>query len=244
MKEGATIRVWSAVATALLLCSGLSAQDSSSPSLGDVARQTRREHAEAHMVAHKLTNDEDGPDTTGVWRIQLCTRQPCYEMTITLPKDVKWTRAAAEPRPVLLPLPGVGEDHDRVIQLFAAESLEPNFPNVDIAARTLLKVWFARPEYFGNPARITQNERIFVDNYLGVISHFSVNSGASKFKGISIVTASQNGNYGFACVFREEDAAAATSICDAIVKSARNELLATPPPRYYPPYQPPDDPDP
>lgn len=250
MSTRVTIRVLTVAAATMLLCAAVSAQDAVNPSLGDVARQTRKEHAAPHPPARKLVNEEeDGPDTTGVWRIQLCLRQPCYELTITLPKGVKWTRPSGEPRPVLLPLPGAKQDADRVIQLYAAESLEPGFPMVDMASRTLLKVWFARPEYFGNPARITLSERTVIDNYLGVISHFAVNSGSEKFRGTSVVTGSQNGNYGFACVFREEDAADAASICDAIVKSARNQSLEPARPQYYPypyypqPYYPQNDPN-
>ena len=35
-------------------------------------------------------------------------------------------------------------------------------------------------------------------------------------------------NFGFACVYREEDSSAASSVCDAIVNSARYNILAPP----------------
>src|SRR4029077_16820905 len=62
------------------------AQDSStpSPSLGDVARCTRKAHASADHVPAKQGTDEDvdGPDAGGVWRVELCVQTPCYEFAI------------------------------------------------------------------------------------------------------------------------------------------------------------------
>ena len=171
----------------------------------------------------------------------MCSHTPCYELVITLPKHPKWTRAAAEPRPVLIPLAGASEDANRVIRIYPAHSLEPGFPLAEMAAKTLLRVWFARPEYFGNPARIESSEHTTVDNLLAVISHFTVPSGAAKLRGVSVVTGSPNGNYGFACVFREQDSAEATSICEAIVASARNQVLEPAIPRKY--VDPNDDPE-
>ncbi len=73
----------------------------------------------------------------------------------------------------------------------------------------------------------------------------SVLSGTNHYRGLSVVAASPNGSYGFACVFRDEDANAAASICEAIVKSARTQALEPAKPHIYPTYQdpPPDDPD-
>ncbi len=237
MSRFATIR--SAFLAALALCVCAMAQDTPTPSLAEVARNTRKEHAAPHPAARGLVNEEeDGPDTTGVWRIQACLRLPCSELTVTLPKEIKWKRATDEPRPVLIPVAGPGEDPTRVIQLYAAEGLQPAFPMIEMAAKTLLKTWLARPEYFGNPARITLSERTAVDNYLAVISHFTVSSSNGKFRGVSVVTGTQNGSYGFACVFREEDSSSATSTCDAIVHSAHNVVLEPARPQYYPQYYP------
>lgn len=246
----------SVVAAAFLVCACLSFGQTSpgqTPSLGDVARTTRKERASAGHVPGKplVSEEEDGPDTTGIWRVRLCTRTPCDELSIALPKEAKWTRPKEEPRPVLIPLPGHEEDAGRVIRLYVAESLAPLYTPVDGAKRMLLQAWFNRPEYFGQPARISQDEHLHLDNADTVISHFTVVPGTNKYRGLSVVVGTSNGSYGFACVFRDEDTSAASSICDAIVRSARNQVLVPgqrpvypnyEPPAYYPRYVPPDDP--
>ena len=98
-------------------------------SLGDVARNTRKEQSAAGGVRSRslFNEEEDGPDTTGVWRVRLCLRFPCYELSITLPKTPKWTRVAEEPRPVLIPIHGHEQDSNRVIRVYSAESIPPAF---------------------------------------------------------------------------------------------------------------------
>jgi len=240
MNYRCTIRGLMAV-TVLILWVGLCAhgQDSSSQPLGDVARKTRKEHAASDRPAGRqlVNEEEDGPDTTGVWRVRLCSRTPCYELSIALPKSPKWRRATEQPRPALIPLPGPADDPDRVIRVYVAESLEPMY-SIDGGKRTFLQGWFARPEYFGRSAHIVLDEHTQVDNFQAVISHFTV-AGDVKYRGLSVVSSTPNGNYGFACVFRDQDAATASSICDAIVKSARGQMLEASRPQYYPTYQPP-----
>jgi len=215
-----------------------SGQSSSGQTLGDVARKTRKERAASdHAPSRQLVNEEeDGPDTTGVWRVRLCSRTPCYELSIALPKSPKWKRAAEQPRPALIPLAGPQEDPDRVIRVYVGESLE-HMCSIDGAKRTFLQGWFARPEYFGRAAHIVLDEHTMVDNFQAIISHFIVAGDAVKYRGMSVVSMTPNGNYGFACVFREQDATAAASICDAIIKSARGQMLEPSRPRYYPTYQ-------
>jgi hypothetical protein len=230
------------------------------PSLGDVARQTRKQNAAAgHVTGKQLADEEeDGPDTTGIWRVRLCTKTPCYELSVTLPKDANWTRAKDEPRPVLIPLPGHDQNQNqnqdqrqdkstsRVIRLYAAEFpfgtapySAPLYGQIDASKRLFLQSWFSRPEYFGQGARISQDERLVVDASSAVVSHFSVAASETSFVGLSIVVASNNGNYGFACVYREEDAGEAASICDAILRSARSQMLDPGQRPLYPSYQPP-----
>jgi hypothetical protein len=234
-----TIRGWAPLG-ALILWAGVGAwgQDSSGPPLGDVARKTRKERAATdHPPAKGLVNEEeDGPDTTGVWRVRLCSRTPCYELSISLPKSPKWTRAAEQPRPALIPLPGPEEDSNRVIRIYVAESLEPTY-SIDGAKRTFLQGWFARPEYFGRAAHIVLDEHMMIDNFPSVISHFTVAGDVVKYRGLSVVSSTPNGNYGFACVYRDQDSAAAANICDAVVKSARGQMLEPSRPRVYPEYQ-------
>ena len=240
-----TIRGWMFVA-ALLVCPSLlaSAQNSadrssSSQSLGDAARKARKEHETAgHVAARQLVDEEeDGPDTTGVWRVRLCSRTPCYELSIALPRIPKWARGTAEPRPVLIPLPGAEEDANGAIRIYAAESLGPTYTQVDGARRVFLQGWFSRPEYFGQGARLLRDEHIQIDGTYATITHFTVIGGTIKYRGLSVVAGSPNGNYGFACVFREEDSSAAASVCEAIVKSARSQALEPAKPLLYPTYQ-------
>lgn len=222
-----------------------SAQDSAAPSLGDVARKTRQENsAPGHVAGKQLINEEnDGPDTTGVWRVRLCTNAPCYELSVTLPKEAKWTRGKDQPRPVLIPLPGQKPDTGRDIRLYAAEipnsfsSLPTAVNPLDGAKRLFLQSWFSRPEYFGHAARISLDEHLAIDASYAVISQFTVDDADNKYRGLGLVAGSPNGNYGFACVYREEDTSAAASICDAIIRSAHSQSLAPAPPQGYRPYQ-------
>lgn len=242
-----------ALLTGLALASFAWGQDSSSQSLGDVARKTRKEHASAdHIVAKQVTNEEeDGPDPGGVWRAQLCTQTPCYEISITLPKSPKWRRMHEEPRPVLIPLSGHPDDPDHVIRLYAAQAL-PRNNTLDGGTRTFLQLWFARPEYFGQAARILLKQYVLIDGRAATVAHFSVTSGTVKYRGVSVVAGTSYGDFGFACAFREEDAADAASICDAIVNSTRTATVQPAvlrtyprydPPQYYPePEDPPDEP--
>ena len=229
-------RTRSGVAVAALLwCAGVWAQDSSGQSLGDVARKTRKEHSAAsHVVAKKVaTEEDDGPDTSGVWRVRPCPQTTlCYELSIVLPKNSKWTRATSEPRPVLIPVAGHEDDPGRAIRVYAAETLAPT-QSAEVAKRTFLQAWFARPEYFGQAARIALDEHVWVDNNLGTISHFSITGAEFKYHGLSMVMSWAYGNFGFACVYRDEDADAAASICDAIVRSANYQVLEPAKPLVY-----------
>ncbi len=224
----ATIRV-SSVLTALLLCATVRAwaQDSSGQSLGDLARKTRKERSSATHVraTHVADGEDDGPGSGGVWRLHPCaTTVLCYELSIMLPKSMKWTRATDPPKPVLIPIPGHEEDSDRAIRVYSADPLVP-LQSVDIAKQTFLQSWFARPEYFGQPAHLELDEHPWVDNNQVTITHFSINGLVHRYRGLSIVTSWSAGNFGFACVYREEDSNVASSICDAIVRSAHYQIL-------------------
>jgi len=228
-----------------------------SPALGDVARSTRQEHASAgHVPARQVTNEEeDGPHAGGVWRLQLCPLTPCYQIAVTLPRSPKWIRPQGEPRPVLIPLVGHEDDLSHAIRVYAAGSVPPVY-FLDRAQRTFLQGWFALPEYFGQGARIVRSEHLVIDGRASLIAHFTITSGTLQYRGLSVLSTTGAGIFGFACVFRDEDAKTAASICDAIVNSARTQTSqqATPraraypnspgygPPGYYPRYYPPNDP--
>lgn len=249
-----TIRGWMVLA-GLASWLGLSAlgQDSSGQPLGDVARKTRREHmSTSHVPAKLMSEDDNGPDSGGVWRVRLCVLSPCFELSISLPKSPKWTRQTEEPRPVLILLPGHEEDSSRSIRVYGAEALPQNY-TYDSGTRMFVQGRFARPEYFGQAAHILQQKRIMLDSRNATIARFTVSSGVLKYRGLSVVAITPYGDLGFACVFREEDSSAATSVCDAIVTSARIQVLQAATPRVYPTYQdppvydpqyndPPDDP--
>lgn len=201
-------------------------QDSSRQSLGDVARKTRREQSTAnHLPARRITTEDlDGPDASGVWRMRLCTITPCYELSITLPKNPKWSRGEQEPRPVLIPVSGHEEDPGRAIRVYAGESSDVRY-FVDAFKRTFLQGWFARPEFFGQSAQLLRDERVPIDWSTGTITHFTITTAVFKYRGLSVIAGAPQGNFGFACVFREEDSAMGNSICDAIIKSARYQEL-------------------
>ena len=160
--RGSPTTTWAGIALAgLFLGAGLGAwgQDSSGQSLGDVARKTRQEHSAAGRVAAKqpLNEEDGGPDAGGVWRMRLCTLIPCYELSVTLPKNPRWSRAAEQPRPVLIAVPGHEEDSGHAIRVYAAESNDLKY-TVDTFKRAFLQGWFARPEYFGQAARLARDE--------------------------------------------------------------------------------------
>jgi hypothetical protein len=206
------------------------AQGTSSQSLGEIARRTRKQReAPGHVAGKLLVNEEeDGPDTTGVWRLPACTLPTtCYEISVTLPKNQKWTRLTSEPRPVLIFVPGHEGDMSHAIRLYAAEDLAPTAA-LDMARRTLLQSWFARPEYFGRSARQLRDEHLSMNSTSLVVTHFVVPSGAVNYRGVSVLAGAYNDNHGFACVFREEDASQASSICDAIISSAESQMLIDP----------------
>jgi hypothetical protein len=259
MKAGRKIRGRATLAV-LVCCLGLVAwtQDSSGPALGDVARKTRKDHGSAAAVAAKrvVSDEDDGPDSGGLWRERACPQTAlCYELAVELPKTPKWIRATREPRPVLIPLAGYQENADHAIRVYGSESIAPA-KSEDVAKRTLLQAWFARPEYFGQPAKIMRDEHVMIDgSYSGVVSHFSVTGAVVKYRGVSIVAGWAYGNFGFACAYRDDDASAASSVCDAIVNSARYNILAPPgkrrihaeaadPPADDPQDDPPEDDDP
>ncbi len=231
------------VLAVLLSCACLAASgQDSGQALGDVARKTRQEQsAPNHISGKKLTDEDDGPDGGGVWRIRLCTLQPCYEFSITLPKTPKWSRAEQEPRPVLIPLAGREEDPAHAIRVYAAQSTDLKY-TADTFKRAFLQGWFSRPEYFGRAARIALDEHVRIDWTNGLITHFDIAAGAFKYRGVSAVAGSPYGNFGFACVYREEDSAAAASICDAVVHSAQYQELQSSFIRKT--YKDPNDPDP
>ncbi|HSY91342.1 MAG TPA: hypothetical protein VK812_08215 [Candidatus Binatus sp.] len=225
MKSSAnTIRRW-ALVSVLALGASLSAWGQES-SLGDVARKTRQERATTgHVRAKKsATEDDDGPDGGGVWRLRLCTLQPCYELSITLPKNPKWSRAEQEPRPVSIPLSGHEKDASRAIRVYAAQSTDLKY-TADSFKREFLQGWFARPEYFGQEAHVALDEHVRIDWSNGLITHFIITGPALKYRGLSVVAGSPYGNFAFACVYREEDAAVGDSVCDAIIKSAQYQEI-------------------
>lgn len=227
MNLSTTTRAWMLLAVFLSCAgSGASAQDSSGQSLGDLARKTRSERAASTHVPAKTvaTDDLDGPDGGGVWRMRLCYLTYCHELSITLPKNPKWTRPAQEPRPVLIPISGHEEDASRAIRIYAAESSELRY-NAEGFKRTFLQSWFAKPEYFGQSAVLVRDEHVPIDWSTGIITHFTITTDLLRYRGSSVIMVSAYGNFGFACVFREEDSSVGTSMCDAIVKSAQFQEL-------------------
>jgi hypothetical protein len=241
-----TFRVCGAL---VLLSAGVWAQDSS-PSLSDVARKARKERSsEIHTPAKRLTDDQDEPDAGGVWRTRLCSNLVCYTLSVSLPKSPRWIRPSGEPRPVLIPVAGHEDDLTHAVRIYKAEQIPTNNGTADAAKRAFLQAWFSRAEYFGQPARISNDERLPSETGEAKLSHFTVNRDTTKFRGVSVVEGSPLGFYGFACVFQDEDAGTASSVCDAIIRSAHAQTFLTAykrpavdPPTYYPNDDPSDDP--
>jgi len=253
-----------ATAAALVLggCALVPAQDSSqqTPSLGDIARKSRKEHAATNHVPAKqvVSEEEDGPDPGGVWRLHACTYSPCIEVSISLPKTLKWSRTTSEPRPVLVELKGNETDPVRVIRIYPAEtqpsSLYVGMYRQEGARRTLLQELFARPEYFGQAAHIVRDEHMQIGSHAATISHFTVADDTAKYRGLAIASAGGGTSLGFACVYREQDTKDAASVCEGIINSATIEAMAqyrpqvhafypTQPPAFNPQYYDPNEQD-
>ena len=104
---------------------------------------------------------------------------PCYELSITLPKDSEVDRAAEEPEPVFIPISGHAADASRAIRVYAAESTDPRY-TADGFKRTFLESWFAKPEYFGQSAVLTRDEHVPIDWSTGTITHFTITTDAAQ----------------------------------------------------------------
>ncbi|HLV86574.1 MAG TPA: hypothetical protein VKV39_06315 [Candidatus Sulfotelmatobacter sp.] len=251
MTSSRQIRAITGLAGLLLAGSRLWCQES--PSLGEVARETRKDHSTSGRVSGKqlLSEEDDGPDSTGLWRLRTCVYAGCYELSISLPKSPKWIPAAGEPRRILIPVQGYEEDASHAIRIYAAEGLARG-NTIDVARRTLLQSWFARPEYFGQGARLTRDEHSAMNATSVVTTRFTIPGNKVEYRGTSVVANAWDANHAFACVFREDDADTASSICDAIINSAQSQVLLPPPkqprirpyhpPQYYPENDPADDP--
>ena len=236
MKFGDIQRRWWLMGLAFALPIVGCAQDAQ-PSLGDVARQTRKQHAQSQAQIKKLNSeDEDSPDAGGVWRVMECS-QTCYEFSVTLPKSPPWMRSAEPPRPVLVPLVGHEDDLSRAIRVYKAESVPAT--SQDMARKTFLQAWFGRPEYFGHAARLLETERVNFEFSSGTITRFTILSNGVLYRGFGVMASAAYENYGFACTFRDADTDIAGSICEAIVRSARNQVLPLVKRQVYPAYQPP-----
>jgi hypothetical protein len=142
----------------------------------------------------------------------------------------------------LIPVAGHEDDASRAIRVYAGQSNDARY-FVDAFKRVFLQSWFARREYFAQSAQLLRDEHVPIDFTTGTITHFTITTPDLKYRGLSLIVGSNQGNFGFACVFREEDTAVGNSICDAVVKSARyQELQPSSIRRVYPEDDPPDDP--
>jgi len=98
---------------------------------------------------------------------------------------MRWSRGSVEPRPVLIPLAGHEEDSIRAIRVYSAESIPQKY-NINAAEQIFLQGWFARPEYFGQAAKILLDEHPMIDGRGAVIGHFKVNGTAQRYRGLSV----------------------------------------------------------
>ena len=209
------------VAATLFVCwSGIAlAQDVSEhppSSLGDVARKSRQRASDKdHITAKKVLN-EDGTSKPTLTVIT-CQGQPCFRLRVTLPAPVAWNYATGY-TPV--PLPGHENDNARAIRIYEADSWK--IFNIEEAKRAFLQQRFAY--WYGQPAKFIFDEATTINGYHARITHFTVTSRITKFRGLALTASVPTGSFGFACVFRDQDSGDATSICEGILGSASMEV--------------------
>lgn len=146
-------RIFRVCGALLLLNGGLWAQDAS-PSLGDVARRARKERPSAtHAPAKRITDDQDEPDASGVWRTRLCSNVVCYTLSIALPKSPRWIRPSEEPRPLLIPVAGHEDDLSHAIRVYKAELIPTNLASADVAKKAFLQACFRGQNISDGPRR-------------------------------------------------------------------------------------------
>lgn len=231
------------VATAALLpcliaSAGAQAAPGQATPLGDIARKARRERSSKDHATAKLVSNEETDPTTN-WTVHACTLQPCFSLTITLPKGTERSRALSGPSYTLIPLRGHEADPSHAIRIYAADLLQAG--DLPQAKRLFLQEWFSRPYYFGQAARFVLDEHLRIEGYPATLTRFTVANSVIKYRGISLIAQVPTGTFGFACVFHDEDSGDATSVCESVLNSVSMEV----PEQYRPRVQsPPEESDP
>jgi hypothetical protein len=222
MKMRLSIR---SVAGIVLVC-GLAvaawAQDSGqAPSLGDLARKTRQEHTAKDHVAAKQALTEESQSAT--WPVVACKYRPCYSLSITLPKNMQWSKPGDGPTFAIIPLPGHESDSGHLIRVYAGNLL--NTTTVEQGKNAFLQEGFWRPYSFGPAGKSVFDDQITIDGNPAVITHFTLPNKVGLYRGLALIAGTPAGSFGFACVFRDDDSGDATSVCESALNSGRISVM-------------------
>jgi hypothetical protein len=223
MKRRFSIR---GVMASLIFISGLAiaawAQDSGqAPSLGDLARKTRQQHTAKDHVAAKQALTEENQSAT--WGVHACKHMPCYSLSITLPKNVQWSKLGDGPTFAIIPVRGHEADQGHIIRVYGADLL--NTRTVEQGKHGFLQIWFSQPYYFGQAAKFEFDDQTTIDGNPAVITHFTLPNRVGLYRGLGLIAATPAGSFGFACVFRDDDSGDATSVCESVLNSGRITVM-------------------
>jgi len=199
---------------------GAQAQDASAdaPSaLGDVARQSRKKHAEEHVIAKKVLNEES--EDRPMMMVHACQQSSCSSLSITLPRGTNMKMAWTHFQYVAIPLPGHENDKTRAVRFYQADLL--NAGDLESAKRLFLQDWFSRPYFFGQAAKFEFDESTRIDGWPATITHFTESNRLVNFRGLGLTAKAPTGTFAFACVYREEDSGDATSVCESVLNTAK-----------------------
>src|ERR1700691_2063540 len=109
MKVQLSIRILGGITlVGSLVVAGWAQDSSQGASLGDLARKTRQEHTSKDHVASKQVLNEENQSAT--WVVHACRHLPCFSLSITMPKNVQWSKPATGPVYAIIPLPGKESD--------------------------------------------------------------------------------------------------------------------------------------
>jgi hypothetical protein len=222
MRIRCSFRIFAGLALVCGLEVAAGAQDSGqAASLGDLARKTRQEHAAKDHVPAKQALTEESQ--SAAWDVHACKHMPCYSLSITLPKNMQWSKPGDGPTFAIIPLPGRESDSGHLVRVYAGNLL--NTTTVEQGKNAFLQEWFWRPYSFGQAARFVFDDQTTIDGNPAVITHFTLPGKVGLYRGLALIAGTPAGSFGFACLFRDDDSGDATSVCESALNSGRISVM-------------------
>jgi hypothetical protein len=209
-------------------CLNLSAraQDSGeNPSLGDVARKARQEkQTNEHAAPKHVLNEENlGPPGRRTYAY-VCRPTPCSYLNVMLPPGSLY--------PGVVPLDGNPAHNVAVISAMLLQSSELQSAKTEFLVNSIARMYHA-------PIKFDFDEDTRIDQWRALLTHFTMTGRVEMHRGIALFVLVPNGAMGLACIYRDEVAGDASSVCDSVFNSAKVTV-----PEKFRPNSPLQDPDP